>query len=57
MSDDEKLAERIARAQIGKISWLQTSDSFRRDVCLIWREQIKTIRAAGLAVVEAEDGR
>lgn len=56
-SDDKKLAERIARVQFGGNSWRATSEQFRLSVALIWIEHIKTIRRAGLELVEREDGR
>lgn len=51
------LAERIARVQFGGNSWRATSEQFRLSVALIWIEHIKTIRRAGLELVEREDGR
>ena len=57
MSDDEKLAERIARAEIGHVRWLHSSELARGVVIDGWRKRIKTIRRAGLEIVEREDGR
>jgi hypothetical protein len=51
------LAERIARAQTGENHWRAANEQFRRSVALIWIEQVKTIRRAGLELVEREDGR
>lgn len=57
MSDDEKLAERLARAEIGENHWQKHSNWFRGYVTQDWLERIGTIRRAGLALVEAEEGR
>jgi hypothetical protein len=54
---DALLAERIARAQTGENHWRAANEQFRRSVALIWIEQVKTIRRAGLELVEREDGR
>lgn len=53
---DEQMAERIARAQFGD-RWPLVRESAQRGEIDHWRDAIKRIRAAGLAVVEAEDGR
>lgn len=54
---DEKLAERLARAEIGEDHWPRHSVWFLRYVVNGWLKQIKTIRRAGLELVEREDGR
>lgn len=57
MSDDEKMAERLARAEIGEDHWPRHSVWFLRYVVNGWLKQIKTIRRAGLELVEREDRR
>lgn len=57
MSDDEKLAERLAWAEIGEDRWREASDWFRWYVVKNWLAKIKAIRSAGLELVEREDGR
>lgn len=57
MSDDEKLAERIARAEISEDRWRGASDWFRGYVTENWLERIEAIRRAGLELVEREEGR
>ena len=57
MTDDEKLAERIARAQHGKNHWREATDWQRRRVIENWLDRIEVIRHAGLEIVEREDGR
>lgn len=57
MSDDENLAERIARAAIGERCWRRAGDWARRYVIDDWRKRIEMIRRAGLDIVEREDGR
>ena len=57
MSDDEKLAERIARADVSQVRWFQGGELARGIVIEGWLERIKTIRRAGLEIVEREDGR
>ena len=54
MTDD--VAERIARAQFGDL-WGFVREDQQMKLVEFWREAIEKIRAAGLAVVEAEDGR
>lgn len=53
--NDKKLAERLARVQFGGNSWRASNEQFRLSVELIWIEHIKTIRRAGLELVERED--
>ena len=57
MTADERLAERLARTEIGEDHWPRHSVLFRRYVVNVWLKQIKTIRRAGLELVEREDGR
>ena len=61
MSDDEKLAERLARAEIGDNHWLQHDSWVVRSIKLHavkdWLKRIETIRRAGLEIVERDDGR
>ena len=54
---DERLAERLARTEIGEDHWPRHSALFRRYVVSGWLKQIKAIRRAGLEIVEREDGR
>ena len=58
---DERLAERLARAEIGDSHWLQHDSWVLRSIELHavknWLERIETIRRAGLELVEREDGR
>ena len=54
--NDRQLAERVARADYGD-GWDDLDERTRATRVEIWRGMIETIRAAGLAVVEAEDGR
>lgn len=53
---DQQLAERVARADYGD-GWDDLDERTRAMRAEIWRGLIEAIRAAGLAVVEAEDGR
>lgn len=57
MSDDDNLAERIARAEIGENHWPRHSAWFRRYVIDDWRKRIEMIRRARFDIVEREDGR
>jgi hypothetical protein len=57
MSDDEKLAERIARAMHGDDTWRSWPEKFRRVEIQSWTGKIEKIRRAGLELVEREDGR
>lgn len=56
-SSDEQLAERLARADAGEEFWARVTDLYRAHAAAVWRDKIGTIRRAGLALVEAEDGR
>lgn len=53
---DQQLAERVARADYGD-GWGDLDERTRAMRVEIWRGMIETIRAAGLEIVEAEDGR
>jgi hypothetical protein len=57
MSSDEQLAERLARADAGEESWARVTDHCRAHAAAVWRDKLSTIRRAGLALVEADDGR
>lgn len=57
MSDDEKLAERVARAMHGEDTWRSWPDRFRRVEIESWAGKIEKIRRAGLEIVEGEEGR
>lgn len=57
MSDDKKLAERLARADAGEDHWRRASKLSRKYRAEHWRDRIETIRRAGLELVEREDGR
>ncbi len=54
---DEQLAERLARADAGEEFWTRVTEDYRAHATAVWRDKIGTIRRAGLALVEAEDGR
>ena len=54
---DEQLAERLARADAGEEFWARVADHYRAHAAAVWRDKLFTIRRAGLALVEAEDGR
>ena len=54
---DEQLAERLARADAGEEFWVRVTDHYRAHAAAVWRDKLSTIRRAGLALVEAEDGR
>ena len=56
MTDHRALAERIAASDYGD-GWLDAAERVRRVRTNIWLETIRAIEAAGLAVVEREDGR
>lgn len=53
---DEQMAERIARAQFGDL-WPLVREDQQMELLEHWRGAIERIRAAGLEIVEAEDGR
>lgn len=55
--DLDKLAERLARAEAGEDFWPRLTDRYRAHATAVWRNKLDTIRRAGLALVEAEDGR
>ena len=53
---EEQLAERVARADYGD-GWGDLDERARATRVEIWRGMIEVIRAAGLEIVEAEEGR
>lgn len=53
---DEQLAERLARSDWGD-GWNDLTKRTRAMRIEIWIRLIEAIRAAGLEIVEAEDGR
>lgn len=55
--NDEQLAERLARADAGDEFWVRVTDHYRAHATAVWRDKLDTIRRAGLALVEADDGR
>lgn len=55
--DLDKLAERLARADAGEDFWPRVTDHYRAHATAVWRDKLDTIRRAGLALVEAEEGR
>ncbi len=55
--DDDALAERLARSDVGERFLDNVTPHFKRHAIERWKDTIRTIRLAGLAVVEAEDGR
>jgi hypothetical protein len=55
--DDDALAERLARADVGERFWGNVTLHFQRHAVERWKDTIRTIRLAGLSIVEAEDGR
>ena len=57
MTDTERLAERLARADAGEDFWPRVTDHYRAHAAAMWLDKINTIRRAGLEIVEAADGR
>lgn len=57
MTDIERLAERLARADAGEDFWPRVTDHYRAHAAAMWVDRINTIRRAGLEIVEAADGR
>lgn len=53
---DEQLAERVARTDWGD-GWNDIAERTRATRIEIWRGVIEVIRAAGLEIMEAEEGR
>ena len=53
----DTLAARLARADVGDAQWRRITPQFRHHATARWEDTLETIRRAGLAVVEAEDGR
>jgi hypothetical protein len=56
VTDHRALAERLAASDYGD-GWLDAAERVRRVRTNIWMETIRAIEAAGLAIVEREDGR
>jgi hypothetical protein len=53
---NDQLAERVARHEYGD-GWADLDERTREMRIEIWSGLIEAIRAAGLEIVEAEDGR
>jgi hypothetical protein len=56
-TDTTTLAARLARADVGEAFWERVTPHFRHHAIERWKDTLETVRRAGLAVVEAEDGR
>ena len=56
MTPHHALAERLAASDYGD-DWLDASETVRRVRVNIWMETLRAIEAAGMTVVEREDGR
>jgi adenine-specific DNA methylase len=56
-TDTHTLAARLARADVGEEFWGRVTEHFRHHATERWKDTLETVRRAGLAIVEAEDGR
>ncbi len=56
-TDTHTLAARLARADVGEEFWARVTPHFQRHAIERWKDSLETVRRAGLAVVEAEEGR
>jgi hypothetical protein len=56
-TDTTTLAARLAREDVGEEFWGRVTPHFQRHAIERWKDSLETVRRAGLAVVEAEDGR
>jgi hypothetical protein len=56
-TDTHTLAARLARADVGEEFWGRVTPHFRHHAIERWKDTLETVRRAGLAIVEAEDGR